>query len=51
MPRGGNLGGSAGRKPETRVSGTLVAAVAYLPWLAARLFPLDWRWPGGISLN
>jgi hypothetical protein len=30
-----------------RVSGTLAGIVVYLPWLAAKLFPLVWRWPGG----
>jgi hypothetical protein len=25
--------------------------VVYVPWVAARLFPLEWRWPEGFSLN
>jgi hypothetical protein len=25
--------------------------VVYGPWLATRLFPLEWRWPGGFSFD
>lgn len=40
-----------GRSSRRRVSGTLAGVVVYLPWLAAKLFPLAWRWPGGFSLD
>ena len=42
-PRGGSW--------RQRVSGTLACVVVYVPWLAAKLFPLEWRWPGGFSLD
>jgi hypothetical protein len=42
-PRGGSW--------RRRVSGTLAGVVVYGPWVAAKLFPLEWRWPGGFSLD
>src|SRR5580693_9233547 len=40
-----------GRSSRRLVSGTLTGLVVYAPWLAAELFPLDWRWAGGFSLD
>jgi hypothetical protein len=42
-PRGGSW--------RRRVSGTLAGVVVYGPGLAAKLFPLEWRRPGGFSLD
>jgi hypothetical protein len=28
-----------------------MAGVVYVPWLAAKLFPLDWRWPGSVVFH
>ena len=33
------------------MSAMLMAAAVYVPWLAATLFPLEWRWPGGFSVH
>jgi hypothetical protein len=40
-----------GRIWRRRIGGTLLVAVAYVPWLAAKLFPLDWRWPGSVVFH
>lgn len=34
-----------------RVCGSFMVGVAYLPWLAARIFPLDWQWAWGVSFH
>lgn len=33
------------------MGGTLMAGVVYVPWLAAKLSPLDWRWPGSVVFH
>ena len=42
-PRGGNW--------RRRFGGTLAGVIVYAPSLAAKLFPHEWRWPGGFSLD
>jgi len=40
-----------GRSWRESVSAMLMAAAVYGPLLVAALYPLEWRWAGGFSLN
>ncbi len=53
-PSAAGLATSSGQRVGSwrrRVGGTLAGVVVYTPPLVAKLFPLEWRWPGGFSLD
>ncbi len=33
------------------MGGMFMTCAVYLPWLAVKLFPLDWRWPGSVVFH